>query len=223
LSYIDTKMHVHLKKLLYEIYLRKPENLFDEFVKECEASYTKPAHTLAELRQRNNKKIRGDIFEDFCILYLRYIKGYDTVWLLKDVPNDILYSLSMKRQDMGIDIIISSPDGFYAVQCKYKKAEKRKTCISWSALSTFYALCLRTGPWNKYIVMTTADYIRHQGPKTEKDLSICSGSLKAIQSEDWLKMCEMNETDVEIPIQPPIEDIRAKRLAYYENLNKLNL
>jgi predicted helicase len=211
-------MEVNLKQLLHTIYLKHPPNLFDEFIKECESFYTKPAHTLAELRVRNNKKIRGDLFEEFCVLYLKYVKGYDTVWLLEEVPNDILYSLSMKRQDMGIDLVVSRSDGFYAVQCKYKKKEKRKTSVSWSALSTFYALCLRTGPWQKYIVMTTADYTRHQGPKTEKDVSICIGSLRGIKQDDWLKMCQMDKTsseDIIISTRLTDDEIRAKRLSYF--------
>jgi len=211
-------MDIDLPKLLKTIYLKHPPNLFDEFTKECEASYTKPAHTLAELKLRNNKKIRGDLFEEFCVLYLKHVKGYETVWLLEDVPNDILYSLSMKRQDMGIDLVVSRPDGYYAVQCKYKKKELRKTSISWSALSTFYALCLRTGPWQKYIVMTTADYTRHQGPKTDKDISICIGSLRGIKTEDWLKMCEptiSEPIDTLVLVQLTDEQIRAKRLSYF--------
>lgn len=213
---MTTRLDTNLKKLLHTIYLRRPPNLFDEFIKECEASYSKPAHTLTELRTRNNKKIRGDLFEDFCLLYLKYVKGYETVWLLEDVPNDTLYSLAMKRQDMGIDIVVSDKGAFYAVQCKYKKAEQRKTSISWSALSTFYALCLRTGPWEKYIVMTTADYTRHQGIKTEKDLSICIGSLRGIKADDWLKMCELNAPRVEdIVKQPTDAETRERRLAYY--------
>ena len=93
---------------------------------------------------------------------------------------------------------------------------KKKTSISWSALSTFYALCLRTGPWQKYIIMTTADYTRHQGPKTEKDLSICIGSLRGIKKDDWFKMCETGSVEEPVLIvQLTKEEIRAKRLAYY--------
>lgn len=209
-------MNENLKKVLHAIYLRHPENLFDEFIKECESCYTAPAHTLTEMRTRDNKKIRGDIFEEFCVLYLKHVKGYETVWLLNDVPDEIIKKLSMKRQDMGIDIIVSHKDEYFAVQCKYKKAETRKTSISWSALSTFYALCLRTGPWQKYIIMTTADYTRHQGPKTEKDLSICIGSLRGIKKDDWFKMCETGSVeDPVLIVQFSNEEIRAKRLAYY--------
>ena len=46
-----------LKTLLYKIYLKSPDNLFSEFMKECESSYSKPVKTLYDLKHNNNKKI----------------------------------------------------------------------------------------------------------------------------------------------------------------------
>jgi hypothetical protein len=178
-----------LRKLLKTIFLRSPPNLFDEFVKECASWYESGAHSLAEMRARDNKKTRGDIFEEFCVLYLQYARGYETVWRLDDVPEDILTKLSLKRRDMGIDIVVEHEGRYMAVQCKYKKHTERKNSVSWTALSTFYALCLRTGPWDKYIVMTNCDYTRHEGKKTEKDMSLCLGTFRGIPKEGWLKMC----------------------------------
>jgi len=209
---------IELKKLLHTVFLRSPENRFDEFIKECQAWYAKPAHTFTEMRVRNNKKIRGDIFEEFCVLYLKEIKGYQTVWRLEDVPEEILQALSMKRKDMGIDLVVSTDSGFYAVQCKYKAPTTRKSSISWTALSTFYALCLRTGPWAKYIVMTNCDYTKHQGPKTEKDISICLGTLRGISTEAWIKLCGIEGQSLEQTSTPNSisrEELRDKRLAYY--------
>jgi hypothetical protein len=208
---------LELKKLLHTVFLRSPENRFDEFIKECQAWYAKPAHTFTEMRVRNNKKIRGDIFEEFCVLYLKEIKGYQNVWRLEDVPEDILQSLSMKRKDMGIDLIVSTDSGFYAVQCKYKAPTARKSSISWSTLSTFYALCLRTGPWAKYIVMTNCDYTKHQGPKTEKDISICLGTLRGITAESWIKLCGIEGHSLAIETSQPKskEELRELRLMYY--------
>ena len=162
-----------LQKLLYKIFLKSPNNLFDDFILECQLFYDKPAHNLLELKQRKNTKIKGDIFEEFCVLYLLNIKKYNNVWLLKNVPEDILNNLHLQRQDMGIDIIVEHNNEFYAVQCKYKKSTSTKNILSWQQLSTFYALCLKTGPYNKYIIMTNCDYTRHQGEKTNKDLSFC--------------------------------------------------
>lgn len=206
-----------LKKLLHTIFLRSPQNCFDEFIKECQAWYSKPAHTFTEMRVRNNKKIRGDIFEEFCVLYLRAVKGYETVWLLEDVPDEILEKLSLKRRDMGIDIIVSTGTGYIAVQCKYKAPSDKKTCVSWSALSTFYALCLRTGPWEKYIVMTNCYFTRHQGPKTNKDESICIGTFRAISNEMWIKLCGSEGVVLDQPKNTILtqEELRAHRIAYY--------
>ena len=180
-----------MEKLLYNILLTSPNNLFDAFIIECQKSYEAPAHTLTEMRNRNNKKIKGDIFEEFCVLYLKHIKNYKNVWLLKYVPEEILKKLTLQRRDMGIDIIVEINENvYYAVQCKYKKhTSMKKNILSWSALSTFYALCLRTGPWDKYIIMTNCSYTRHQGKKTAQDLSICLKTLQNINKDDWLKMC----------------------------------
>lgn len=210
-----------LKKVLHEIFLRSPACLFDEFILECQKWYSQPAHTLTEMRTRDNKKIRGDIFEEFCLLYLRYVKGYQDVWLLDDVPEDILVSLSMIRKDMGIDILVrhEGETNFYAVQCKYRKAQgATKTSVTWQSLSTFYALCMRTGPWAKYIVMTNCDSVRHQGKKTDKDLSVCLGTFRALKGDDWLKMCNVSGSNTMIQVaETPttLEELRKRRLEYY--------
>ena len=184
----------NLQDELYKIFLKSPTNLFDEFILECQKWYEMPAHSFSEMRMRDNKKIRGDIFEEFCVLYLKYVKGYKNVWLLKDVPDAILDKLILKRRDMGIDIIVETSDEKYlAVQCKYKKHTGCKlNILSWRALSTFYALCLRTGPWDKYIIMTNCVYTRHQGKKTSQDVSYCLKTLQNITKDEWLRMCNVS-------------------------------
>jgi hypothetical protein len=195
---------LNLKKLLHEIFLRSPTNLFDEFIKECAKWYDKPAHSFTDLRNRLNKKLRGDIFEEFCVLYLLHIKKYEQVWRLENVPDEILTELSLKRRDMGIDLIAKHDNGYYAIQCKYKKhSDLRKNSVSWKSVSTFYALCLRTGKlltsetkkgereWKKYIVMTNCDFVRHEGEKTDKDLSICIGTFRKITKDEWILMCDV--------------------------------
>lgn len=195
------------------------DNLFDQFLVECQKFYDQPAHTFTEMRTRDNKKIRGDIFEEFCVLYLKHVRGYDQVWRLEDVPDDILGGLSLKRQDMGIDIVCEKGGRYTAVQCKYKKhtGYKSKTIVTWKQLSTFYALCMRTGPWEKYIVMTNCDYVRHMGKKTSKDLSICLRTFRKITKDQWVRMCELKgDVLVEQPVQKLTpEELRAVRLARF--------
>ena len=190
-------MSLNLQKLLHTILLRSPTNLFDEFIVECMKWYSKPAHTFTEMRNRENKKVRGDIFEEVCVLYLKHVRKYKDVWRLEDVPDDIIQLLALKRRDMGIDIIIKEGGVYSAVQCKYKKhSNTRKNSVSWKSLSTFYALCSRTGKefegkreWNKYIIMTNCDFARHEGERTDKDLSICIGTFRKISLDEWTLMC----------------------------------
>ena len=177
-----------LRTLLYNIFLKNPTNLFLEFTNECEKMYSKPVNNISDLKHNNNKKIKGDIFELFCVLNLKYIKNYSNVWLLAETPLDILEMLSLRKKDMGIDIIVENNGEFYAVQCKYKN--NKSSCLSWKNLSTFYALCSKTGPWEKHIVMTTCITTNYQGIITEKDVSYCLNNFKNIKKDEWLKMCK---------------------------------
>ena len=209
-----------MNTLLHTILLRSPLCLFDEFIKECQKWYDEPAHTFTEMRTRDNKKIRGDVFEEFCVLYLKHVRGYNNVWLLKDVPEDVLEKLSLKRPDMGIDILCEQNGKYSAVQCKYKKhtGYKSKTIVTWKQLSTFYALVLRTGPWEKYIVMTNCDYVRHMGKKTPKDLSICMKRFQQMTKEQWTSMCGLSGDRLEsVAVKKVLsaEDLRAARLARF--------
>jgi hypothetical protein len=226
---------INLPNILHQVFLRSPTNLFDEFILECQKWYSQPAHSLVEMRKRDNKKIRGDIFEEFCVLYLKHIKNYDQVWRLEDVPEEILLKLSLKRRDMGIDIICENNNIFTSVQCKYKKhTSARKHSVFWKELSTFYALCLRSGPWDKYIVMTNCEYANHMGKKTEKDLSIVLETFRGITKEDWIKMCGITGQILAPPTSNILnnieinknilvsknENLRALRLAYFDSKDK---
>ena len=99
----------------------------------------------------------------------------------------------LKSSDLGIDLVARNTKGeFYAIQAKYrKKGYKLKTGISWKTLSTFYALCNRTGPYKRHIIITNADYVRHIGHKTKLDYSICIGTLKNITIDNWLKIANL--------------------------------
>ena len=211
---------VTMQSLLHTILLRGTTSHFDEFLRECQSWYEAPAHTFTEMRTRDNKKIRGDIFEEFCVLYLKHVRGYTNAWRLEDVPDDILGGLGLKRPDMGIDIICEHKGKYIAVQCKYKKhtGYRSKTIVSWKQLSTFYALVLRTGPWDKYVVMTNCDYVRHMGKKTDKDLSICLRRFQQMTKEQWASMCGLDGNTLSDGPKSKVlspEELRAARLARF--------
>lgn len=214
--------------------------IFDTFLEECQKIYDAGAHSIRELKAKCTKT-KGDIFESFSVLYLEKIKGWEKVWLLKDVPDDILNQLGLPNRDMGIDIIGYHNNGYSAVQCKYKKKNlhKKYTVVGWKELSTFQALCARSGPWQQQLVITNCDYVRHQGHKAANDKTIAKKTLQTLTRVDWLAMVgdtghRLSDTDEEKTpvvlqtglrkivlrkkIPPPLstEEIRAKRLAYFD-------
>ena len=144
--------------------------------------------------KKRTKNESGFVWEHFCLMYLKS-KGYGECWLISEVPVDILDKLNLSRMDMGIDIIIKHDNGFFAVQAKWRsnKNKKSKISLTWNKLSTFYALCARTGPWLKYIVITNCDFVRRQGKKFKMDQTIAKGSFLSCKRDTWINMCGMKE------------------------------
>ena len=50
---------------------------------------------------------------------------------------------------------------------------------------TFEALCARTGPWHKHIIMTNTYVSKREGSKNEKDWSIISSSFNQLKRHEW--------------------------------------
>lgn len=158
-------------------------NIFDFISDKINFEFEKPCNNINDFSKRTTKNI-GDFFEIFCLLYLEYY-GY-IAYLLKDVPEDILIKLKMVRKDFGIDIVAEKDGNYYAIQCKYKNRKNKKIpIVGWKELSTFYSLCMRTGPWKKMIVMTSANYVRRQGKVTESDLTFSYNTFKNIPMDFW--------------------------------------
>lgn len=179
---------------------------------------------------KSGKKLKGDIFEEFCKQYLLKIKKFDTVYLLKETPVDVLNLLGIKRQDFGIDIIAIKNGKYNCVQCKFKKPHRdgiiqnaggyiRYNCVNFKELSTFYTLAIKTGPWNKLIVMTNTKYVRHIGRKTKQDWSIC---LKTFQNLSVSQIYELIDTKGHLlnegtSKESTITEMRKARLLKFEN------
>lgn len=172
------------------------KNGIDNLINICETFYNKPANNLTEIKKRNTK-LKGDIFECFCKLYLLKIYKLTQVWYYHEIPNDIKNNLNLSKNDMGIDLLgIDNENRYYAIQAKYRNRKQeniRKISITWKQLSTFYALCLNSGPYYKHIIITTADYVRHIGKKTDKDLTINYNKLSKLDHFSWLELSNNHE------------------------------
>ena len=188
-----------LQKIVINYYKDKSKTIFDEFIKFCQEYYDGPAHTLAEIKLKQNTKIKGDVFEHFAYKYLQhaYTIKFDNIWLLKDAPDEVLVKLNLRRNDLGIDLLAEKGKKYYAVQAKYRKrGYKTHYGISWKQLSIFYGLISRSGPYEKCIVITNADFVRHIGRKTKQDQSICYGRLNKIDIGSWVAMANFTENSV---------------------------
>lgn len=199
---------------------------FDDFEFKCKQEYDAACTSLAEMRTKQNKKIRGDVFECFALRYLKHVytykyknniyTGLSQLWLFNDIPDDIKEQLGLGKVDLGIDLIGTDIIGrYYAIQVKFRSPNKYKptTGIGWKQLSTFYGIVNKTGPWWRHIVFTNANYVRHVGQKSDKDYSICRLKLQKLSHMDFLQMSEsvgrkLNEDVPEIkkPIQNEEQD-----------------
>ena len=200
--------------------LSSEQNMADNLITICNSFYEKPVHSFSDLRLRNTK-VKGDIFEEFTKKYLIHVYKLPTVYLLKDAPVELLEKLGLKRKDYGIDLIgVDDKGKYYAIQAKYRKrCSTKKTVVSWKQLSTFYSLCARTGPWEKLIVSTTADYICRQGKKNSKDYSITWNKLRNINHFDWLSMIGAKAEEITTEVTKVDHDkVRLARLEYFAKM-----
>ncbi len=219
-----SKLQKTIEKAILAYHKDKSKTIFDQLIQFCQEHYEGPAHTIGEIKQKQNTKIKGDVFEHFVYLFLlhAYKVKFDNVWLLKDVPPETLKKLKLKRSDMGIDLIAEKNGNYWAVQAKYRKRKaKARHGLTWNQLSTFFALAARTGPYLRYVVVTNTDFVphKHLGGKGEKDVSICYRTLAKIKIEKWMAMAGLEGQTLEDdqPMEElDVETLREKRLKYFE-------
>ena len=161
-----------LKSLVSEAL--KTNNILETFVKK-----------IANLEKKNLKELRadnltkGNIWEQFCVEYLR-LKDYKNVQLLRDIPPNCLQQLGLSNRDMGIDIIATKNEKNVAVQCKFRA----KHTVTWRDIATFEALCARSGPWFEHIVMTNSSFVHREGSHI-KDVNMVKSTFEKMERHEW--------------------------------------
>lgn len=186
----------------------KKENKFAYFVNDLSQSQI----TTSVRDVKKYTKRVGDMWEEFCCLYLTEILGWQAE-KLADCPEDELKRLTLKTRDVGIDIIARDSLGNYiAVQCKYRKNFQK---LSWRDVSTFDALCMRTGPWHKCIIMTTSKSLHREGQWHEKDLFWGKNYFDALSWYSWLSMAKCGN-GYTCGSDSAKVDIRQARLMHFE-------
>lgn len=211
------------QQIVRQIVGRSGVNLFDLFVERVKEYHDAPCHSLSEMRERRNTKAKGDLFEVFCKAYLKKIKGFDDVWSLGEIPDEVKHLLGLGGRDVGIDIVARKGEVYSAVQCKFKTPRKGTVpgtrvpydCVNWKELSTFYALCARTngGAWGRHVVMTNCRYVRHMGNKNTKDWSLCHGTFKGMTSIDFARLIDAQALPSDAP---DLRTLREARLRAFD-------
>ncbi len=205
-------------------------NTFDNLCAAMHQYTSESGNTLQEIKKKQSTKAKGDLFEAFCKKYLKLF--YEDVWLLKEVPQDVKLASQLHNNDMGIDLVVrrDANSNCSAVQCKWKSPfakgrvpgtrKLRREMVNWGELCTFLVLCERTGPWDKYIVMTNGVGVRRVGRRSPKDLSMCLKTFQNISVEQWYKMADMEGCKLSSSSSNEKESglsIQEKRLLYFEN------
>ena len=78
-------------------------SVFDKLLIVFRNYFERPSTNMLELRKKT-KRQKGLIFEIFCKMYLK-ARGYDDVWLLNEIPQEIKEYLQLPNNDMGIDLV----------------------------------------------------------------------------------------------------------------------
>lgn len=188
----------------------KSVKTFESFVSCMSVSSTNLKHL------KNKTKIVGDAWEDFCCLYLQKIKGW-TAKRLNEWDASFLRQFHLKQRDVGIDLIAIDEHGNHiAVQCKYRKNFQK---LSWRDVSTFDALCMRTGPWTQRIVMTTSKSLHREGKVQVEDVFWGKSHFESLERHDWCKLAGLGEGRTcgnSSHTSDPLE-VREARLRYFLN------
>ncbi len=187
---------------------KSDENIFQSLCDVFRTHFEKASHSITEIKKKTTKQ-KGLIFEVFCKMFLTE-RGYDDVWMLNEIPDDILSYLNMVRFDIGIDLVArikidkngtnDKENYFYIpVQAKYRKETKdfmKRTVhrVTWKDVSTFLALAQRTGPpkgWLKHMIITNADNVTWRGKKSKKDFTYAKKTFEKASRTFWMNFIGM--------------------------------
>ncbi len=105
-----------------------------------------------------NKKQKGDAFELLTKLYFKLspkYNFYDEVWMLSEVPTNVLEELRIPSHDLGIDLIAKTGKEYHAIQCKYHSDYSQS--VTFKEVSTFISLLESNKKLTQGYICSTAD------------------------------------------------------------------
>lgn len=175
-----------LKLIVSKALSSNRENIFQHVLDAIDNYHSREVHCVTDMKQRDDKQVHGFVWEEFCKLWLLSDVKYKNVWHINEIPIDIKQKLKVPKQDVGIDLVGQTDNGYTAIQCKYRRKGKS---ITWTCLSTFVALCAETGPWTNKLVMTNCQKVSRK-VATPSIKSLCYKTFYNTKTDRWLKFSD---------------------------------
>jgi len=176
------------------------KDIFDELIMKIEIDFSSASSSLQQMTKKSTK-YKGTVWEQFCKDWLlakhkirSEVKEYEEVYLLSEVPDQILSELQLKRQDAGIDLIgiVRKDDKieYVAIQCKYRNPKQKN--LLWKDLSTFLSLAERTGPYRNTLVMSNCVKMSRKGIKRlVSEKSHLYQTFANTKRDHWERICQV--------------------------------
>lgn len=193
------------------------EKIFDLVVADIISYHNRPVRNISDLKQKEDKHLKGQSWELFCQAWLQAQHKYQNVWLLSEVPIEIRQSLRLSKLDCGIDLVVQTQAGFISVQCKLREKGK---LLPWKSVDSFVGLTLLTGPWQGGIIMTNLAGIGRKQVPVEGKFKCCGYKTFAKTSREvWIRMAQAqpanqttNQTANQTTPNPTLQQLRELRL-----------
>ena len=131
----------------------------------------------------SNDKVKGDLFELFCQVYLKVIykkQVFKSIQLFKDVDASILQRLNLRLgKDFGIDIVaITDSNDLWTIQVKFRQSDQ----LTWTELSTFKASSEKA---TFTMLMSNVSKINHPHNVLTGFSSILRNEFEALTEDDF--------------------------------------
>lgn len=198
------------------------DRIFPKIVDDINFHFNRPVTNLTDLKIRETKKRKGDIWEQFCRLWLLATAKYGLthVYLYNELSPEILAYLGLKgKQDNGIDLIgfVGDASKPIAIQCKYRK--QTNSLVTWKTLSTFVGLVTTTGApvvdssipqqgkrtYYKTMVMTNCRGASRK-VKLPTDVTIAFQTFCSTSVDAWMKMAGVYSPESLVSSSPKKEE-----------------
>jgi hypothetical protein len=162
-------------------------NMFDNIMKDIDNDIEQYGNV------NYDKKLKGNIWEVFSLLWLIGTKVCKNVWRITSteynpIPQKIAKKLNVSdTNDSGIDLVGELKSGKYiAIQCKYRSNIIDDLRLPWKEISTFVGLCRQTGPWEKIAISANYNCMWPlRIPQIESDRIIQIDVFRATTKTDW--------------------------------------